>query len=370
MKTTFVFAFMLAAFAVQAEDKIRDSLGANAKTTTDTTVTVYDIGERFELSSNNGSERVSFEARREFSVPGLGLRFPNLTQTIVASAPLDKKSTDKRTELANLDGLADAFTLKFTISRIASESKPNDANLDGTKKGEFLSLITKKWDATGAGLRPTSVRPEEVTDDLMLYYASSEQLREWRTLSWSDAKPIFVQGVSATIGYEEYDYLRSVTLSETSAKRVPYSLKAYCAKRTASKRMVYSFGYEYQKAYKKGETKTLCVPDDSNPQLFDCEEKVVGGPVDDSNEIGFFEMRGYFSWNDNIKPFAASLKLSYDFEDDIAGIDVPIFLTRSKKKDNKEGKLNGGIRLGWRDDTDKITFGLFVGGDFKLFDDI
>jgi hypothetical protein len=53
--------------------------------------------------------------------------------------------------------------------------------------------------------------------------------------------------------------------------------------------------------------------------------------------------------------------MTFDFKSDVFGIDVPLFLVR-----NKEKQLSGGIRLGWRDDTDAFSAGVFVGKAFKL----
>jgi hypothetical protein len=62
-----------------------------------------------------------------------------------------------------------------------------------------------------------------------------------------------------------------------------------------------------------------------------------------------------------VLPVAAALTATYDFEKNTTGIELPIYFVA-----NDKGALAGGIRFGWRDDTDDVTVGLFVGKAFSV----
>jgi hypothetical protein len=57
-----------------------------------------------------------------------------------------------------------------------------------------------------------------------------------------------------------------------------------------------------------------------------------------------------------------SARFTHDSKNDVNGLDVPIYLVQDSKE-----SLNGGIRIGYRDDTKGVEFGVFVGSSFKLF---
>jgi hypothetical protein len=56
--------------------------------------------------------------------------------------------------------------------------------------------------------------------------------------------------------------------------------------------------------------------------------------------------------------------LFYDFEDDVFGVSLPVYLASDSK-----GNLQSGVRLDWEDKDDRdIVFGVFVSSKFGIFD--
>jgi hypothetical protein len=70
-----------------------------------------------------------------------------------------------------------------------------------------------------------------------------------------------------------------------------------------------------------------------------------------------------------MQSFAIAPRVSYEFEKGVFGFDLPIYLLQGKENDSGLRDLIGGIRLGWRDDTDELIAGIFVGKPFKLAND-
>ena len=54
--------------------------------------------------------------------------------------------------------------------------------------------------------------------------------------------------------------------------------------------------------------------------------------------------------------------ISWDEHDDVFGVQLPIYFLA-----NSDGTLNGGFRLGWRDDTDDLTASVFISKPLSLF---
>jgi hypothetical protein len=87
-----------------------------------------------------------------------------------------------------------------------------------------------------------------------------------------------------------------------------------------------------------------------------CVTGSFGEPDHQRKQLGYVALRGL------IAGFGVSLKYTHDFENNVNGVDMPLYLFR-----NKNDNLTAGLRFGWNDDSNDLQAGVFVGSGFKLF---
>ncbi|MGH8239324.1 MAG: hypothetical protein ACREXP_20215, partial [Steroidobacteraceae bacterium] len=71
-----------------------------------------------------------------------------------------------------------------------------------------------------------------------------------------------------------------------------------------------------------------------------------------------------FRWGTN--NFGVAPIVIRDFDEKVTGVELPLFLVHDEPSEGQAGPLTGGVKLGWRSDTDDITVGLFIGASLAL----
>ena len=279
------------------------------------------------------------------------------TWNLLFSAPLDKD--EDTTEVATLDGLNKAFTAKFVFNTFHWPGLPEDEKLRNQELYDKICEEAKRgyledgkkeedWDCDSnmvkvyANHRYAEFRP------LVIKQADPSKPNTWRTL-W---------GFSGTIGYEKFDYRDPITLDEDDTSKAPWAAGAHVGFIPPIKnyQILVSLGYDYQESFRKHPDSVKC-PVDTGASVVSCVSGSFGEPDRRRKHLGYIEIRGL------VAGFGTSLKYTYDFENYVNGLDMPIYLFR-----NKSNNLNAGLRFGWNDDNEDVQAGVFVGSEFKFFD--
>jgi hypothetical protein len=116
-----------------------------------------------------------------------------------------------------------------------------------------------------------------------------------------------------------------------------------------------SYGQVFQEAETRAQK---CAATAAGSTLEECKNLPVGAPVREDHLTLRGELRKRF------KKVGVGPLLSYDFETDALGVEVPVYLL----SDNKN-VLTGGIKLGWTDKgdrADELLATLFIGKAFLL----
>jgi hypothetical protein len=282
--------------------------------------------------------------------------FSNVSLT--AETPLSKNKA--LTDLATLDGLANSttLTLKGTWFR-AQRRFPADQEIAG-----FQTAIKEKLRAQNPTKNPPKFCEEQGADQkdcLILSSATVEKyipeaLEAFQDTFWGEGAS-WLFGGSATIGQESFEYFGTTTdMSTTKDNEHPMALGAHVAMVLPGNGGLVTLGYRLEESYKAQDPLTRCPPDGSEP-FVECKAAAAGQPKETDASVAFVEYRRRFGL------LAVAPRISRDFDADVTGIDVPVFLWTSDK-----GGLNGGLRAGWRDDTNDTVVGVFVGATFKLFE--
>lgn len=293
-----------------------------------------------EVSTSQDQTNVSVQVSRDDGgkVDLHALSFPEGTEkrsaynawVLTLKAPVNKK--DDTTELANLDGLADAFTATF----------------------KYNHLIIWRRNPSPEALRAVC-DPDNCDSGEIKKRLGQSGYDKWHNLNFAPDQ--LAWGALASIGTKSYEFLEAASVSKSTVHRTPWSLQAFGAWEHY-KAGLFTASLRYENAYKARDSGTRC-PGGASSGVVDCVTDPLGPPKKTESTVAAFEFRRsdtLSGWQVAISPSA-----SYDFHQSVFGIDVPIYLWADKK-----GQLTGGFKLGWRDDKGGIDFGLFVGVPFSM----
>lgn len=116
-----------------------------------------------------------------------------------------------------------------------------------------------------------------------------------------------------------------------------------------------SVSYRNETAYSGAAKTEICSPLGSE-EILQCRSIALESPSQKRNNLGIFEYRRFFG-----KSLAINPRFSYLTDDNILGIEIPVYFLHGK-----DGGLMGGFKAGWRSDNDEITVGAFIGTSLKL----
>jgi hypothetical protein len=256
------------------------------------------------------------------------------TSSCNEQAPAVEVTAGEDEQRAVLRACFDARLKGFGIDLVAKLSTPwqSDqdnvlADLDGLANATRVDLETA-WSFTRGGARP---------------------------LEWLGA-------IQLSRGVQEFDVL-ALDLSETNVSRQVWSgglSLGFLRKREKPESGKAEIGYAALLQFRREsvylhdpqEEVSVCVPVVTPAER--CKQGFLSGPQAVDRSIVAAELR-FVHWDFGFNP-----KASYELEDDVLGIELPIYLAQAN------GTLNGGVKFGWRDDTDDFTAAVFIGVPLKL----
>lgn len=305
------------------------------------------------------------------------------------SAPIDKSK--KQGELANLDGLSDAIRLSATVKIFRGQ--PDFA--DSAEMQVALFASTYETCVKAARLKeerqPETFVKNKCNDSTGLFELSEMEIqkleltrtqiaerkkqlkvleREYDCLLWSakpdgDCRDTFrVYAATATIGSEEFEFFDSMSLAKSKQDETEFSVELSATFLRIPSSAFLRAAYRRERVFKASPNQLFCQPLAPSAVLT-CQNLSGGPPVKKNRDILSIEARKrVLALQNTTSPisFGISPKVSYDLEDDVLGIDVPIYFIP-----DKDGNLTGGLNIGWRDDTNDLAVGIFVGSTFTIF---
>lgn len=183
------------------------------------------------------------------------------------------------------------------------------------------------------------------------------RLGDWNRLGFAPDAAVWLAGLTAEIGHAEFEFLVPATFAEQTESETPWSVGAFVAVQPLSTTSLFTLRIQHQRTYEAADEMTVCVA--GNPV---CLTGPLGSPDKDTKEIASFEYRQLIGGR-----FGFSLTSSYDFANNVAGVDLPIYFIGG------EG-YGGGVRFAYErddDDTgggdDEWKIGVFVRKSFTLY---
>ena len=263
--------------------------------------------------------------------------------SFTASAPTDD---DDVGTLATLDGFGGATSLEVSYTGVLGRLGPLP---------EAARAICDQIDRTAQ------------CDEDMVAAKAPERLTAFRAAERSDRSNIYLWGLSAKGGTKSFDYYDPTTLAEHSTERTPWGVSAFIYGKPFDGDTLVTVTYSYQETYRAADTLVVC-PGGAPPVV--CVNGPIGEPSRRDAQLASVELRRRFQFGEDsfLPSIGVSAQFTYDFESDVTGIDVPIYFLQDEWG-KADAKLTGGVRLGWRDDTDDFTVGLFISQPFSILGD-
>lgn len=288
----------------------------------------------FQLSAGEDDGSVSLRFSRPFADGILSL---------TASAPTDD---DDVGTLATLDGFGGATSLEASFTGVIGHLGPLPA---------------------AARAICDDVDRRAQCDESLIAAKAPDRLAEFRAAERSDRSNIYLWGVSVKGGTETFDYFDPTTLAEHSTERTPWGVSAFIYGKPFDGDTLVTVTYSYQETYRAADTLVVCP---GGPAPVVCVNGPIGEPSRRDAQLASVELRRRFQFAEGsfFPSIGISAQFTYDFESDVTGIDVPIYFLQDEWG-KEDAKLTGGLRLGWRDDTDDFTVGLFISQPFSILGD-
>ena len=167
-------------------------------------------------------------------------------------------------------------------------------------------------------------------------------------------------GLSAKVGQQSFNYIDPVAFDEVDTEKTIYAFGVFGRLQwgdVMGGRSIHA-AVELKRSFNENDRTTECRGPDNERT---CLEAVFGPPRAQNDFIARLE---YADVTDieliGGQKLAYRVNVNYDIDNDIFGIDAPIFLYRDSNN------LGAGFRAGWRDDTDDLRIGFFISRKFSL----
>ena len=253
---------------------------------------------------------------------------------------VESPKTSEETALATLDGLSDSGTAGLGFTWIFW-------NPSASAQKMLTGKSANTWEPT---ILANSTLPDSRRSTMAALvqkgYQEAVEDAQW---ALKEKTPVFLT-VSAKGGKNDFRFVDSSTLQSNKESHIARQFDAavgmYLKGSTYS-----SLSYSRGTAFKAGPAKDLCTPFGSTSAL-ECRKVTVGPPKEAKTEALEFEVRRLF------KTFGISARLTRDLEENVTGVEVPVYFLR---KVGADMDFNGGIAAKWRSDTHDLVLSLFVG---------
>jgi hypothetical protein len=300
-------------------------------------------------------------------------------QSLIATLSTPVSKDVDATDLASLEGLASELSFSIAYSGfLFPRLDPRFAQTQMTAVCNKYGVINNECDTNGLAraaaikcgfqsqiigvklsdvpdkveeLRNKSAGPAERACLDSQQYRAEDEL----DFAFFQGRAVQAWAFAAEVGRKPASYFQADGAKKEETN-LPYALSASYGWIGSSSR--FSLRGRYEMRFKDGKKARLCQPfpsSNTGSGLEGCEELPFGAPTESEAFIANAEFRRFF------RKWAMSPIVSYDLEEEVLGLQLPVYLIR-----NSDGQLTGGFRLGWRDDTNDIVASVFISKPLSL----
>jgi hypothetical protein len=233
---------------------------------------------------------------------------------------------------------------------VALRSANRNAQNSPDSIARFVYAACAATDLEGHRFREPGALLREYAADSYAQFAS----RFIDDRSWFD----FI-GLDASVGQDDYQYLDRALFETPKAKKTSWEVAAYGGFINWNSTFAIRGRAVYGRGWKLPEDGEACEPVGDPP-----EEKCLTGPdgPPEKVETGLLSVETrHLLVLDDQHSIALAPQVTYRFEDDAIGVEVPVYLAP-----NENGELTGGLKFAYSSKGDEFGIGVFVGVPFKM----
>jgi hypothetical protein len=311
-----------------------------------------------QIVAAKGSSSALMKASRvsSFSSPSnsIGPSIANFSVwSLTVSTPLNKNGDD--TDVANLDGLVNASSIELTYSHFRVPGR-----LNPTTNAKGMAKVEAVCARVHAAMKEQGIQPSSdqgCDSNEIDRFGSSADKHDFESAFWDiNNTNRFIWGANAKLGYQNFEFIDALETVKHKHKETPWAVGGFIAYNPDSWHMIFTLSMQYQDTFKDSTNSTVCPLLDGSGARLICLSGPIGRPKETKKKLISLEARREFQFA------GLGITTTYDFEEKILGIELPIYFVK-----DKEGKFNAGIKGGWRDDNHDFTASIFIGTAFELF---
>ncbi len=174
--------------------------------------------------------------------------------------------------------------------------------------------------------------------------------------------PVILWDLNAAVGVNDFSFRDPLTFAEQEVRRTPYSFSASIGYLGGSRSPFIAAGIEHRRSYKAQNQRTLCPPPPP-AGVIECTRDEFGPPTRNIDTTAFALVRtlNLFGLTGGNSAVALEIRAAYDIEDDVFGLEMPIYMVLDDK-----GRFRAGVRFGWDTDERRLAVGVFIGAAFDF----
>lgn len=276
--------------------------------------------------------------------------------SLVLTAPITDKDR-KEGAFVTEGGLPNSYSLQGSFTRAWIPALPLPGNLELRRellhRARERCALAALTEASRTACATASMRRLE-----------SQHLTEEERAQIRDRFPLWLTGISGSVGTRQFDTRRLSDFGKESMNRTEFSVSGFLGYSPGTSPVYLGAGFEYRRQYKNIAARTLCpTPPPGGP--LECFTASYGPPERnvDANVFAVARWQGELAVLGGRLPMGIELRAAYDTHDRIFGLSLPIYFLSGS-----DG-LRGGVRFDWQnvDDRDeRFGFRVFVGTPFRL----
>lgn len=308
-----------------------------------------------QIQAAKGGSTASLKLSKVTSIVDAGgvATFNNFS--ITAAAPLNKAGGDS--DIITLDGLASAASLEIAFSKFYALGKRRPPTDQGTvaKLDSICARVSAVMkEKTGKGLPADQGGCDT---NLVEAYGSGDDYHAFLSAFWDLGNSArWLWGANAKVGHQEYGYIASTLAKKEKQNQAPWSVGLYGSVQPSEALVLILASAQYQHTFKEGTNGAVCPSSNGTISPSVCLVGPVDAPSAVTKKLLSLELRG------NVAKVGLGFAVSRDLVAKATSVEIPIYLVA-----DKDGKLSGGLKAGWRSDTKDSSLSVFVGVPFSLY---
>jgi hypothetical protein len=246
----------------------------------------------------------------------------------------------------------------FIAAAKANALEQHSGELEGSEYEVALENLAGQYGTLGTFVyqrcAPTGDDGHRYGDEAQLVAENSRFGSEFASRFYDERSTLLFWGFDASVGQEDYKYLDRALFDTPEVNKTSWEGGAYIGLVNWTATFSARLRGVYGRTWKLPEDGEACETV-GDPPTGQCLTGPDGPPEKVDAGLVSLEARHLFKLDDT-RTIALAPQITYNTEDDVVGVEVPVYLAP-----DKDGKLTGGLKFAWTSKDNEFGIGVFVG---------